>query len=120
MEQIALELAIRFGVFAAVFALAAWRHPKITIRPKVAFPVVALVFAALNAGLYWLGSSVVSLASLGLGWLIAPFLVNAALLWLTARILRPLKLGGFGGALYMTALLTAAHLLLRIGFAIAF
>ncbi|HET6611339.1 MAG TPA: hypothetical protein VFG83_05090 [Kofleriaceae bacterium] len=120
MEQLAVEFAIRFGVFAAVFALGAWRHPRVSIRPKVAFPLVVLLFAALNAGLYWLAKSVLVLASVGLGWLIAPFVVNACLLWLTARILRPLKLGGIGGGLYLAALVTVAHLVLWVAFSIAF
>ena len=65
MTELLIKLAVRFGVFLLVFALAAWKMPKVRIHPKFALPLVALVFAVLNVGLYWLFKPVLNLPHTG-------------------------------------------------------
>jgi hypothetical protein len=109
MTPILVKLAVRFGVFLAVFAFAAWKHPKIRVQPKIALPLVGLVFALLNTGLYWVLKPVVHLATLGVAWLVVPFLLNGAFLWATQRLLRPLRIDGLRTMAWLAILLTAAH-----------
>ena len=56
MTVVVVKLLVRVAVFVLVFAVAARRHEKIQVQPKVALPLVGLVFALLNTGLYWCSS----------------------------------------------------------------
>ena len=109
MTELLIKLAVRFGVFLLVFALAAWKMPKVRVHPKFALPLVALVFAVLNVGLYWLFKPVLNLATLGAAWLFIPFLLNGAFLWATQKLLRPLRIEGFFTTVKLAVILTAAH-----------
>jgi uncharacterized membrane protein YvlD (DUF360 family) len=109
MTELLIKLAVRFGVFLLVFAFAAWKMPKVRIHPKFALPLVALVFAVLNVGLYWLLKPVLNLATLGAAWLFIPFVLNGTFLWATQKLLRPLRIEGFFTTLKLAVILTAAH-----------
>ena len=109
MTEMLINLAVRFAVFLAVFLFVAWKHPKVAVRPKIALPLVALVFALLNTGLYWLLKPVLTLATLGAAWLFIPFALNGAFLWATHRLIRPLRIEGLRAGAYLAVLLTAAH-----------
>src|SRR5688572_11799933 len=109
MTELLVKLAVRFGLFLLVFAFAAWKNPKVRIHPKIALPLVGLVFALLNTGLYWLLKPVLNLASLGALWLFVPFVLNGAFLWATQKLLRPLRIEGFLTTVWLAVLLTAAH-----------
>lgn len=119
MSSPLIAIGIRILVFAAVFALATRRHPGISVRPRLALPLVGLVFALLNTGLYWLLKPVLSLATFGAAALLAPLAVNAVLLWATGRLLRPLRIGGWRPMLYLAVLLTLAHGALHLAFQMA-
>ena len=108
-EQLLIKLAVRFGVFLAVFGFAAWKNKKVRIHPKIALPLVALVFALLNTALYWVVKSVLNLATLNALWLFLPFVINGAFLWATQKLLRPLRIEGFVTTVWLAVLLTAAH-----------
>jgi uncharacterized membrane protein YvlD (DUF360 family) len=109
MTPLLIKLAVRFVVFGAVFGIALRRNKKVSIQPKIALPVVALVFALLNTGLYWLLKPVLNFATLGAAWLLLPFALNATFLWATRRLIRPLKIEGTMTMLWLAVWLTAAH-----------
>jgi hypothetical protein len=109
MEALLVKLGVRFVIFGAVFAFAVKKNPKITVKPKIALPLVALVFALLNTGLYFLLKPVVSVATLGAAWLVLPFVLNGAFVWLTQKLIRPLRIDGLRPMLWLAVLLTAAH-----------
>jgi hypothetical protein len=109
MDEILIKLAVRFGLFLAVFAFAVWKNPRVTVKPKIALPLVVLVFALLNTGLYWLLKPVVNIATLGVAWLLVPFALNGLFLWATRRLIRPLKIEGLATMAWLAILLTAAH-----------
>ena len=90
----AIELGVRIVVFTAVLALAVWKSPRIRIQRRWAIPLVGLVFALLNTGLYWLLSFVLKVATFGMAWLVAPFVVNAVLLWGTGKLLGKIRIKG--------------------------
>lgn len=109
MEALLVKLGARFVVFGVVFAFALRKNRKITVKPKYALPLVALVFALLNTGLYLLFSKVLNLATLGMASLVVPFLLNGVFLWGTQKILRPLRIEGWRPMIWLAVLLTAAH-----------
>jgi len=119
MTWLFVKLSIRVVVFTAVFALAVRKSERITVGKKWAVPVVGLVFALLNAGLYWLLQPVVNIATFGVAWLLVPFALNGAFLWATNRLVRRLRVNGleFHGSWVMVklaVLLTAVHGLLYL------
>lgn len=118
MIWILSKLAIRLVVFGAVLGFAAWKNEKVTIKPRYALPLVALVFGALNVGLYWLAKPVLNLATLGTLWIALPLVINGVFLYATTRLLEPLgivKIKGLLTTLWLAVLLTVAHGALYLG-----
>ncbi|MBL4634403.1 MAG: phage holin family protein [Kofleriaceae bacterium] len=109
MSDLAITTLVRVVVFTGIFALAAHKHKKISITPRYAIPLVGVVFALLNTGLYWLFKTIVGLATLGMGGLILPFVLNGLFLWGTNRVIKQLKIEGTVPLLWLSILLTAAH-----------
>lgn len=122
MTWILIKIAIHIVVFGLVFGFAVWRSESVKVKPKVAIPLVAAVFALLNAGLYSLLSFIIGLATLGLAFLIMPFVLNAVFLLVTTRLLKKLKvemtIDGIMTIGWLAALLTAAHGVLWLTFKI--
>ncbi len=116
MESVLIKLGVQVLVFGAVLAAAAWRLEGVSLRPKRWLPVLAVVLVALNAGLYWVLSPVVALVIPLVGWLVAPFVLNAALLWGANRLVRRVEIKGM---LRLSLVLAVAHLAMSLGFAIA-
>ena len=117
METAVIKLGIQLLVFSAVIAVAAWRLEGVSVKPVRWLPVLTLVLVALNASLYWLLSPVVAVVIPVLGWLVAPFVLNAGLLWGANRIVRRVKIQGL---LKLSALLAVSHLAMSLGFSISF
>ena len=114
MTWILVKLLIRVVVFAGVFALAVRKSEKITVEKKWAVPLVGLVFALLNTGLYWLLKPVVNLATFGVAWLIVPFLLNGMFLYATNWLLgkarvKGLQINGTWVMVKLAVLLTLVH-----------
>jgi hypothetical protein len=103
------KLGIRFVVFGAVFGVVAHRRKDVIIEPKWALPLCGLVFAVLNTGLYWLLKPLLNLATLWTVWFLVPLLVNGFLLYLTDRLLKPLKIDGLVPLAHLAGWLTLAH-----------
>ena len=109
MTAIAIKLGVRFLVFGGAFGFAVWKNKKVVVQPRYAIPLVALVFALLNTGMYWLLKPVLNVATLGTMWFLMPFLLNGFFLWGTDRVLRPLKIEGVLTMAWLAGLLTLAH-----------
>lgn len=123
-----IKLAIRLVVFGAVFFVAAKKNPKIVIHNKWATPVIALVFALLNTGVYWLLAPILNLATLGAMGFIMPLVVNLVFLVATVNVFavlnakrksqdkKPwLEIQGLMATLWMAGFLTLAHGALYLG-----
>ena len=113
MTWLLIKLCIRTVVFGLVFGFAVWRNEKVTVKPKLALPAVAIVFALLNVGLYWMLKPVLNLATLGVMWMFMPLILNAGFLLVTTRLLERIKikvkLGGILTIAWLALLLTVAH-----------
>jgi cell shape-determining protein MreD len=114
---ILIKLGVRLLVFGVVFYIAARKNPKVILPNKWATPLIALVFAALNTGLYWALTPILNLATLGAAGFVMPFVVNMLLLLATVRIFQAKKwiqIEGFMTTLWMSAILTGVHGLLWV------
>ncbi|HWU90467.1 MAG TPA: hypothetical protein VN253_24550 [Kofleriaceae bacterium] len=110
-----IKLGARLAVFGFVFYAAARRNPKVELPHKWATPLIALVFAAMNTGLYWALTPLLNLATLGAIGFLMPFVVNLILLYATVRIFASKKWIVLETAMtyvWLAAWLTAAHGLL--------
>src|SRR3954466_10102380 len=123
-----IKLAIRLVVFGVVFFLAARKNPKVVIHNKWATPLIALVFALLNAGVYWLLTPILNLATLGAMGFLMPFVVNMVFLIGTVKVFEAvnakrksqdkkpwIEIQGLMATLWMAAFLTLAHGALYLG-----
>ncbi len=109
---ILIKLGVRLVVFGAVFWIATRKNPKVVIHNKWATPLIALVFAVFNTGLYWVLGGVLNIATLGAVGFLTPFVVNLLLLLGTVRVFQRrkwLEVHGVMATLWMAAFLTLAH-----------
>jgi len=109
MSWFLIKLAIRIVVFGGVFGVVAWKHEKVKVEPRWALPLVGLVFALLNTGLYWAMKPILNLATLGSMALVMPLVLNGLFLWATNRVLKPLKIEGLLTMFWLSLYLTLAH-----------
>ena len=107
-------LVVRTVVFGVALTFVTRGNGGVTVKPRAALPLVALVFALLNSLLYMGLATFVTWASLWTLSLVAPFLANAALLWLTARLIKPLNIDGTWALLGASFTITLFHLALRL------
>jgi len=113
-----IELGVRLVVFGLVFWIATRRNPKVVVSTKWALPLIALVFAVLNTGLYWLLKPILNVATLGAFGFVMPLIINALLLVGTVKIFARKKwfeVRGVLTTLWMAAFLTLAHGALYLG-----
>jgi Mycobacterial 4 TMS phage holin, superfamily IV len=107
-----IKLGVRLVVFGLVFWLAARKNPKVVLPNKWATPLIALVFATLNTGVYWAVTPLLNLATLGAIGFLMPLVANTVFLLLTVRIFRAKKwieIHGVMATLWMSLILTVAH-----------
>lgn len=115
---ILIKLGVRLVVFGLVFWIATRKNPKVIVTKKWALPLIALVFAALNTGLYWALTPILNLATLGAFGFVMPLVVNALLLYGTVRIFEKkqwFEVQGIMTTLWLAAFLTIAHGALWLG-----
>jgi uncharacterized membrane protein YvlD (DUF360 family) len=110
---------IRFVVFGIAITFAMKKIKEVKVEPKHAIPVVALVFALLNATLYLLLSWVFNLFTLWSLFFLVPFVVNGLLLYATDRLVKYFEIKGVIPFLKTVGIMTAAHLLVWIAERIA-
>ena len=114
-----IKLGARLVVFGLVLFVAARHSSKVEIRTKWLTPLIALVFAALNMGLYWAVGKLLGLATFGTLEIVLPLAVNAVLLLVTARLFQMLHrnpdrkpwfaISGAWVTLWLAIALTAGH-----------
>src|SRR5262245_64165611 len=106
------KLGASLVLFSAVFFVAARKNPKIKIEPRWATPLIALVFAVLNVGAYWLLTQLLNLATLGAIGIFMPFVVNLLFLFATVRVFEAKKwlvIDGLIATVWMALYLTIAQ-----------
>jgi uncharacterized membrane protein YvlD (DUF360 family) len=113
-----IKLGVRLVVFTGVFWIAARKNEKIVFEKKWAPPLVALVFAVLNTGLYWMLKPILNLATMGAVGFALPFVINGGLLVATMKAFEKkqwFRIEGVFATIWMALILTAAHGLLWLG-----
>lgn len=113
-----IKLGVRFVVFGLAFWLAARKNPKVVVPNKWALPLIALVFAILNTGVYWLLKPILNLASFGALGFLMPLVANIVFVLVTERIFRAkkwLEIHGVRATLWLAVILTAVHGLIWVG-----
>jgi putative membrane protein len=97
------------GLALAVFALSKFFPAIVRVRSAGTAVAVAIVFSLLNFFLGWLIRAalvVPGLLTLGLLFLFVPFIVNAAVLWLTDKLMESFELRGARGLLVAATAIT--------------
>lgn len=95
-----------------VFALSRFFPAIVRVKSGGAAVAVAIVFSVLNFFLGWLLRAVLfvpSVLTLGLLFLFVPFLVNAALLWITDKLMASFELRGGRGLVLAAAVITVVN-----------
>jgi putative membrane protein len=86
--------------------------PSVKVRSPGSALVVAIVFSVLNFFLGWLirvALFLPAILTLGLLFLVLPFIVNAILLWLTDKLMRSFEIDTLGGLLLSAAVITIVN-----------
>jgi putative membrane protein len=86
--------------------------PDVQVKSPGAAVVVAVVFSVLNFFLGWLITAfmvIPAILTLGLLFLILPFIVNTVLLWLTDKLLGSFEIRGMGTLLFSAGVITAVN-----------
>ncbi len=109
-------ISIKFGVRLVVFGLVIWlvskRNKDVIIHKRLAIPLIALLFAALNAALYFILKPILNIATLGAVEYLMPLVINILLLALTIRVIEKkqwIEIKGLIATLYLGVALTVAH-----------
>ncbi len=109
-------ILIKFGVRLVVFGLVIWlvskRNKDVIIHKRLAIPLIALLFAALNAALYFILKPILNIATLGAVEYLMPLVINILLLALTIRVIEKkqwIEIKGLIATLYLGVALTVAH-----------
>jgi uncharacterized membrane protein YvlD (DUF360 family) len=114
MGLMIVKLLVSVVVFGIALTLVVRKDPHVKVEPRSMLPAVALVFAVLNALLYGVLSFTLNLFTLFVFFLIVPFAVNAILLLVTDRFVKPFKIESLTALVRAAFVMTIAHFLLRI------
>ena len=118
-----MELLLTWLILSVAVWLTAMILPGFHVKSFGSAVLVAALYGVLNLLLGWLIFAVLTVATLGIAWLLAfltRWLINALILTLTDKLTDRLTIDGFGwalgGALLMSALGTVGQLLLGRAF----
>jgi len=103
---------LHLAVLTLTVLLLARVLPSVKVRSTGSALVVAIVFSLLNFFLGWLirvALFLPAILTLGLLFLVLPFIVNAILLWLTDKLLRSFEIDTLGGLLLSAAVITVVN-----------
>jgi putative membrane protein len=92
--------------------------PDVHVKSAGSAFMVAIVFSVLNFFLAWFIKVLLvvpAILTLGLLFLIFPFVVNTILLWLTDKVLRNFKIESMSSLLLSAGAITAVNALLHFG-----
>jgi putative membrane protein len=119
-----MHIILHLAILTGTVLLLARFLPGVEIKRKRSAVLVAVVFSFLNVFVGWLIKMVVGAAlllpailTLGLAWVLVPFVANAVLLWITDELLETFELRDVRTLLVAAGAITAAnavfHILLR-------
>jgi len=103
---------LHLAVLTLTVLLLARVLPSVKVRSPGSALVVAIVFSVLNFFLGWLirvALFLPAILTLGLLFLVLPFIVNAILLWLTDKLMRSFEIDTLGGLLLSAAVITIVN-----------
>jgi putative membrane protein len=103
---------LHLAAITATVLLLARFLPSVRIKSVGSAIVVAIVFSLLNFFLAWLIKAVLfvpAILTLGLLFLIMPFIVNTVLLWLTDKLIGSFAIETTGGLLLSAAAITVVN-----------
>jgi|ERR1019366_4559429 putative membrane protein len=107
-----VHTVIHLVVLALTVFLLARLLPSVRIRSARTAVLVAVVFSLLNFFLGWLVRAVLfvpALLTLGLLFLVMPFVVNTIMLWLTDKVVASFKIETTGGLLISSLVITLVN-----------
>ncbi len=100
---------LHLAALTATVLLLARLLPSVKVRNLVSAIVVAVVFSLLNFFLGWLIKAflfIPAILTLGLLFLIMPFVVNSILLWLTDKLIGSFEIQTMGGLFFSAGAIT--------------
>ena len=103
---------LHLAVLTLTVLLLARVLPSVKVRSTGSALVVAIVFSVLKFFLGWLirvALFLPAILTLGLLFLVLPFIVNAILLWLTDKLLRSFEIDTLGGLLLSAGVITIVN-----------
>ncbi len=103
---------LHLAVLTLTVLLLARVLPGVKVRSAGSALAVAVVFSVLNFFLGWLirlALFLPAVLTLGLLFLVLPFIVNAILLWLTDKLLRSFEIDTLGALLLSSAVITVVN-----------
>jgi putative membrane protein len=107
---------VHLAVLAVTILVLERALPDVQIRRTSTALAVAVVFSVLNFFLGWLIRAflfVPAILTLGLLFLILPFVVNTILLWLTNKVMSTFKIHTLGSLLMSAGAITAVNTLMH-------
>jgi uncharacterized membrane protein YvlD (DUF360 family) len=117
-----IHLLVHFAVLTGTVLLLAKLLPGVRINNTRGAAMVALVFGGLNLLVGWLVKAALAAVlfipaflTLGLAWVLVPFLANVALLWVTDKLLDAFELRDVKALLISAGAITLANALLHSG-----
>ena len=105
---IIVHLAVLTGVVLGLERLL----PSVRVKNVASAVAVAIVFSVLNVLLGWLVKAALflpAILTLGLLFLVMPFIVNTVMLWLTDKLIRSFEIRTLGGLLTSSAVITLVN-----------
>jgi putative membrane protein len=116
-----MHTLLHFAVLTGTVLLLARFLPGVKIKSTRSAVLVAVVFSVLNLLVGWLLTLVLgalfiipAILTLGLAFVLLPFVVNTILLWITDELLDAFELQGFKALLLSAGAITAANALLHV------
>lgn len=114
-------MLLHLAVLTGTVLLLARFLPGVRIHSTRSAAIVAVVFGLLNLVVGWLVKAALAavlflpaVLTLGLAWLLVPFLANVLLLWVTDKILDAFEIRDGKTLLISAAAITAANGLLHV------
>jgi uncharacterized membrane protein YvlD (DUF360 family) len=114
MIALVIKLALRVVLFGVALAFATRSISGVTITPRKALPLVALVLALLNAVAYTILSAALNIFTLGVFFFLVPFFANGVLLYAADRFLKPFHVDGMVPLVKLSAVMTLLHVVLQV------
>jgi putative membrane protein len=107
-----MHAIIHLAVLAVTVFLLARLLPSVRIRSAGTAVLVAVVFSLLNFFLGWLVRVVLfvpAVLTLGLLFLVMPFVINTVMLWLTDKLVASFKIESTSGLLVSSLVITVVN-----------